>query len=138
MATAQNNKAILSKAYQLWHESKGGSVQHWLDISSEDISFGSLAQGAEPVRFTAQRNNKDEMRGYLQELTNEWEMIHYTVDHYIAEGDFVIAVGSTAWTNKTTGKIADTRKADVTRFRDGKMVEFFEYYDTAALIDAAS
>ncbi|WP_170550638.1 nuclear transport factor 2 family protein [Ruegeria atlantica] len=138
MATEQNNKEILSEAYQLWHETKGGSVQHWLDISSENISFGSLAQGAAPVRFTAPRNNKNEMHGYLRDLTNEWEMIHYTVDHYIAEGDFVIAVGSTAWTNKATGKIADTRKVDVTRFRDGKMVEFFEYYDTAALIDAAS
>jgi len=138
MTTAQSNKAILSKAYQLWHETRGASIDHWLDISSDKISFGSLAQGAEPVRFTAQRNNKDEMRGYLKELTNDWKMIHYTVDHYIAEGDFVIAVGSTAWTNKATDKVADTRKVDVARFHEGKMIEFFEYYDTAALINAAS
>jgi len=46
--------------------------------------------------------------------------------------------GSTAWRHKRTGKVADTPKVDFWRFRDGKAVEFYEYYDTAAVFAAAS
>jgi uncharacterized protein len=65
-------------------------------------------------------------------------MIHYTVDEYIAQDDAVFARGSTAWRNKKTGKTVDTPKADFWRFRDGKVVEFYEYYDTAGIIAAAT
>ncbi len=64
-------------------------------------------------------------------------MIHYKTDHFIAEGDNIAVRGSTAWRNRKTGKVCDTPKADFWTFRDGKVVEFHEYYDTAALIAAA-
>ena len=44
-------------------------------------------------------------------------MKHYTVEEYIAQGDVVVARGSTAWTNKKTGKVADTPKIDFWRFK---------------------
>ena len=45
--------------------------------------------------------------------------------------------GSTPWRNVRTGRRAETPKVDVWRFPDGKAVEFFEYYDTAKLAEAA-
>jgi ketosteroid isomerase-like protein len=48
----------------------------------------------------------------------------------------VIALGSTAWTNKTTGKRVESLKSDVWKFRDGKAVSFLEFYDSFALIEA--
>ncbi len=41
-----------------------------------------------------------------------------------------MAIGSTAWTNRQTGKSFDTPKVDLVRFHDGQIVEFFELYDT--------
>ena len=64
-------------------------------------------------------------------------MVHYTIDQYVEQDDVVCAIGSTSWTNKQTGKTIDTPKVDVWRFKDGKAVAFFEYYDTAALRDAS-
>ena len=138
MGDEQKNKAILQEAYRLWDETKGGSTQHWLDIADDDICFGSLAAGEPRAEFTACRNNKEEMAQYLDGLVSDWSMVHYTIDDYIAEGDQVVAVGSTEWTNKRTGKSVDTKKVDVSRFENGKMVEFFEYYDTAKLFEAAT
>ena len=37
-------------------------------------------------------------------------------------------------TENDTGKIVETPKVDFWRFRDGKAVEFYEYYDTARVI----
>ena len=50
----------------------------------------------------------------------------------------MVMVGSTAWRNKATGKVCETPKVDVWRFRDGKAVEYCEYYDTAKMLQAAS
>jgi ketosteroid isomerase-like protein len=47
-------------------------------------------------------------------------------------------VGSTAWRNNATGKTFETSKVDVWRLRDGRALEFYEYYDTADLAKAAS
>src|SRR4051812_16790222 len=132
------NKALLANAYHRWHETRGGCVDEFMDIFADEISWGSLAQGAEPAAFTAKAVGKAEARGYFDALLAGWSMEYYRVDHLIAEGDRVVMVGATAWTNKGTGKICDTPKVDVWRFQDGRAVEFYEYYDTAKLFAAAT
>ncbi|MGG7377290.1 nuclear transport factor 2 family protein, partial [Escherichia coli] len=62
----------------------------------------------------------------------------YTVNDYVAEGESVVAIGSTSWKNKHTGKAFETRKVDVWKFKNGKAVEFYEYYDTAKVAAAGS
>ena len=48
-----------------------------------------------------------------------------------AQGDRVLALGSCAFRNKGTGTVLDTPKSDFHKFRNGKICEFFEFYDTA-------
>jgi uncharacterized protein len=129
---------LLKQAYGKWHETKGGSVEHWLSLMTDDVKFGSLAAGAAGMEFTCTRTSKDQVRIYFAELGRHWEMIRYTVDDYIAQGDRVVAVGSCAFRNKDTGKVLETPKADFHRFRDGKICEFFEFYDTAQAIAQAT
>ena len=62
-------------------------------------------------------------------------MINYKTEEFIAEGERVAVRGSTAWQNRKTKRVVDTPKADFWTFRDGKVTEFHEFYDTAALID---
>jgi uncharacterized protein len=127
MSTEETNVAILKDAYARWHDSKGGSVDHWMTLISDDIQFASLARGAPEMLFATRYDNRQALRGYFEGLLSEWEMIHYTFDEFVAQGDVVFARGSTAWRNKRTGRVADTPKVDYWRFRDGKAVEFFEY-----------
>ena len=137
MSDAAANKAMLQTLYRRWHETKGGALEELVGIFADNISFGSLAQGAPLATFTAQRVGRPQMRSYFDELLSGWSMNHYTVDHMIAEDDRVAVVGSTSWTNKLTKKTVETPKVDVWRFRDGRAVEFYEYYDTAKLYAAA-
>ena len=137
MGNEAANVEILKTAYARWHESKGGRVDHWLGLVADDIAFGSQAAGVAPLTYLRSYDNRAALRGYFDGLLADWEMIHYTVDEFVAQGDAVFMRGSTAWRNKRTGKVADTPKADFWRFRDAKAVEFFEYYDTAGLLRAA-
>ncbi len=138
MSSTTENIETLKRCYTRWHDTKGGSVGDWMDILADEIDFRSLAMGrTETSAFTVPRSSKADVEGYFEGLLGQWSMIHYTVDDYVADGDKVCVIGSTAWTNKATGKTVDTPKVDVWRFKDGKAVGFFEFYDTAALMEAA-
>ena len=138
MSSELQNVEILKDAYARWHDSKGDSVDHWMSVVSDDIQFGSLARGAPEMLFARTYDNREALRGYFEGLLSDWEMIHYTVEEFIAQGDAVFMRGSTAWRNKRTGRTAETPKVDFWRFRNGKAVEFYEYYDTARVIAAAA
>ncbi|MBR1194830.1 nuclear transport factor 2 family protein [Bradyrhizobium sp. AUGA SZCCT0274] len=138
MSNEAANVAILKDAYRQWHESKGGSVEQLLSICDPSINWDSIPRGAAPLEFARQYNGREVLQGYFSQLLADWEMIRYTIDEYVAQGDVVFARGSCAWTNKKTGKVADTPKVDFWRFRDGKAVEFYEYFDTAHVAAAAT
>jgi ketosteroid isomerase-like protein len=138
MSNEVQNVAVLKDAYARWHDTRGGSVDHWLAIMDPKVSFGSLARGTPAVAFASQYDNRDELRAYFEGLLGGWTMNHYTIGEYVAQGDAVVARGSIAWTNKQTGKTFETPKLDFWRFKDGKVVEFYEYFDTAAVVAAAT
>ncbi len=137
MSVEDENVSILRQAYQEWHDSKGASPDRWLAAMDDEVDSRSLADGAESVQFTSRRKSRQEVVDYFSGLAEGWEMIHYTVDEYVAQGDRVVALGSTSWRNRQTGAVFDTPKVDVWRFRDGRAVEFFELYDTAMVLAAA-
>jgi ketosteroid isomerase-like protein len=139
MSPEERNTSILRRAYGLWAETKGGSVDHWLSIIADgEIKFGSLAMGrVSAVEFTTRRDSREGVEAYLRGLTDAWEMIRYDVEHLVAQGDRVVMIGSTSWRYKANGKSVDTPKVDAWRFNgDGQVTEFFEYYDTAAMFEA--
>jgi len=137
--SSEANVQLLKEAYRRWNDSKGGSVDHWFDsVIGPQISFGSILRGAEPLAFATQYDDRTKLRGYFDGLLSDWSMQHYTMNEYIAQGDAVIARGSCAWTNKRTGKLAETPKLDFWRFKDGKAGEFYEYFDSAAVAAAAT
>jgi len=138
MDDTARNVAILKDAYARWHDSKGASVEHWMGLMADDVQFGSLARGAPEVAFARAYSDRQALASYFAGLLAEWSMLHYTVDEFVAQGDAVFMRGSCAWRHKRTGKEVDTPKVDFWRFRDGKAVEFYEYFDTARVLAATS
>lgn len=138
MSDENQNVASLKAAYRLWHDTKAGSVDYWLNLMTDDVKFRSIAEGAKTMEFTRTSSCKDDVKGYFAGLSADWEMIYYRIDEYIAEGNRVVALGHVSFKNKHTGKILETPKADFHKFRNGKICEFFEFYDTAQAIDKAT
>ena len=100
MGSPSDNVAKLQAGYRQWHESKGGSVKAWLDLMVDDVKCYSLAGGAPGAEFTAAITSKKDFERYFKGLLEDWEMIHYKTDEFIAEGDRVAMRGSTAWRNR--------------------------------------
>ncbi len=130
------NAAKLRQAYEQWHKTKGQSVDTWMDLFADNVRLRSLAGGRPGADFTREVRSKMEMGKYFSGLLGDWDMIHYTADEFIVDGDRIAMRGSTAWRHRKTGRQVETRKADFVTFKDGKIVEFEEFYDTAGLLAA--
>lgn len=126
-----DNVAKLRHVYRRWHDTRGGSVQDWLDVMADDATLRSLSGGADEMPYTAARSGKDGVAAYFAGLAVDWEMIHYTADEFIEQGDRVVVLGTCAFRFRKTGKVVESPKVDVFRFRDGKVVEAVEFFDTA-------
>ena len=137
MSEQSENVSILRRAYETWAGKKAAELDCWASILADDARLTSLADGSASVPFTRSRSGRSEVIEYLEALTRDWEMIFYRIDEYVAERDRVVAIGSTSWKNKLTSKTVTTPKIDVWRMRNGKAVEFSEFYDTAQLYAAA-
>jgi len=133
MAEWETGIERLKAAYREWNASKGRSVDTWLALLAHEVDFRSLANGGLGIPWTRTRKSPAEVKDYLLGLTSDFEMQHYTVDRYVCEGDTIVALGSTGWRHRRTGRAFDTPKVDVWRFRDGKAISYFEFYDTAAV-----
>jgi uncharacterized protein len=136
---SEANVQLLKDAYRRWGDSKGASVDFWFDsVIGPKIKFGSIPRGAVPLAFATDYDDRTELRGYFDALLSNWTMEYFTMDEYVAQGDVVVARGSCKWINKQTLKPAETPKIDFWRFKDGKVIEFYEYFDTACAAAAAT
>lgn len=65
-------------------------------------------------------------------------MIHFSVTDIVSSGETIVVLANTEFKCKATGRQAITPKADVLKVRNGQIIEFFEFFDTAALQAAAT
>lgn len=134
----QSNLETLRSAFDQWNETRGGSVETWLSLCSDNVAFLSSAMGRKGLEFTEPCACKDDMRRYFTGLLSDWAMDHYTMDRFVADGDVVMCHGSTKWTNRQTGKSFDVLTSCTVDFQDGRIVRFIEHYDSAPIVEAMS
>lgn len=130
--------AKLKAAYKQWHDTRGKSAAAWMELMDDQVEMRSVADGAPGMEFSAKRKGKHTLAGYFAALDADWEMIHYTPEHFIVEGDNVAVFGKCAFRHRKTGRVAETDVANRWRFADDRAVEFYEIYDTAKAFAAAA
>ncbi|WP_342360935.1 nuclear transport factor 2 family protein [Terrarubrum flagellatum] len=133
----EQNVEKLRHAYRMWRDTKGDSVDIWLSLCANEIAFGSLIQGASPMEYMNFATTREDIRDYLTNIVDNWEMLEFEAEHFVAQGDRIVMLGYCSWKSRATGKSVWTPKADSWRFKDGKAVEFYEFFDTARALAAA-
>ena len=108
-----DNKAILLKANAAVAE---GDNEGFLSFCTEDIHFEFVGDKT--------LQGKDAVRAYMK--IAYMEPPEFNVEHLIAEGDFVSAIGEISLKDDS-GKKINYSYCDVWRFQDGKMAELRAY-----------
>ncbi len=121
---SENNKAILEAANAAIAT---GNYAGFLSFCTDDTEW----------TFVGDRtlNGKAAVRQWM--ATTYVEPPKFRVAHFIAEGDFVVALGDITLKDKD-GKAADYSYCDVWRFRDGQMVELKAFVITTEVKDETS
>ena len=130
----KSNVELLKCAYEYWDKNKEQAFENWMNLLADDVRLKSLADGALGMEFTRLCHCKNDVLRYFEGLSANWEMIFYKIDNYVSEGDRVVAIGNCCWKFRKTGREVLTPKVDVVTFKDSKIIEFFELYDTAKII----
>ena len=133
-AASKANVKALKKLYDQWDKTKGGSAEAIMEILAPNVLWGSLTEGADPIAFSKRRKSREEVGEYFRGLSEAFRMESYKVKEYIAGGPYVLVLADVSFTNKATGKTFHSPKADLWRFDRGKVTEFYEYFDTAAVM----
>ena len=77
------------------------------------------------------RGPQSVLEGVFMRLGRDWSDFRLSIGQVVDGGDVVVALGRYSATNKTTGKPLDAQFVHVWTFRDGKIVGFQQYTDTA-------
>jgi ketosteroid isomerase-like protein len=125
-----DNLETLRSAYDAFAR---GDVPTVLAVLAPDVSwteaegfpYGGTYVGPEAV-----------LMGVFMRLGTEWDGYAAVPHEFVAQGDRIVALGQYSGTYKLTGKSFVAPFAHVWDFRNGKVVRFRQYTDTAIVQEA--
>jgi len=128
---SEQNKDVVNQAYTNF---KTGNIDALVALMADDVTW-ELPQ-MEGVPFAGARTGRASVAEFFQSVGASQEALHFEPRELIAEGDKVVALGSYEWRVKSNSREFGGDFAHVFSIRDGQIVAFKEYMDTAACRDA--
>jgi uncharacterized protein len=110
-----------------------GDLAPLMAIASDDIVWDSNARRSQ-FRFGGIFKGRVGLQEALALIASEFAMLKYDVREIVGEGDIVWALSDVILSEHKTGKRASFRLANRWQFRDGKLVQFTEFFDTAGVL----
>jgi len=127
----QENIKLAQQAYTSF---QSGDIQALLALMSEDIKW-ELPE-IEGISFAGKRSGRNEVAEFFSSIADQQEVLEFSPQTFIAQGDKVAVQGNYRWRVKATGRDYAADWVHVFTIRDGRIIRFQEYTDTAAAANA--
>lgn len=127
----KENTSLVRQAYEHF---TSGNIQALLNLFSDQIDW-QLPE-MKNVPFAGKRRGREQVGQFFATLDKEQQVVQFEPKEFVATGDTVVALGHYAWRVKSTGQKFEADWAHVFTVRDGRVVSFREYTDTAATVAA--
>ena len=125
--TSEENKQLARHAYEAF---MAGDIAKVMEIYADDIEW--ISPESEFVPFSGNYHGKAEVAQFFQKLSDSQDAEKFEPTEYLADGDKVIVYGNATWRVKSTGRTYDTPWVHISTMRDGKVIRFQDYTDSAA------
>lgn len=129
--TPQENTEIVKRSYAAF---KNGDIETLMQTYADDISWEIYGPATIPI--VGPRKGRASVREFFAALDSAMAAQSFELREFIAQGDQVVVLGDYSWKVKATGRTFSSNWAHVVTLKDGKIVRFREYTDTAALAAA--
>ncbi len=124
----QENTKLAKRVYELF---KSGDVEGFLNMFSDDVSWETPK--VENTPFNGKISGKGNLLDWITAYSEAEEMTVFEQDEFIAQGDRVVMLGHCETRTKSTNKEYATNLVHIMTVKDGKVTEFLELFDTAAV-----
>jgi hypothetical protein len=129
MSEAQNTK-VVQDAYAAFGR---GDIPGLLDLMTDDIQWQPVLGTAKHVPFSGSRKGKAGVAEFFKIVGETEDFQQFEPREFIAQNDKVVALGHYRAVTRATGKTFDSPFAMVFTLRGGKVAEFREFTDSAAV-----
>lgn len=123
----ESNTQLIQRSYEQFGT---GDIDGLLKTMADDIKWN--VPEIENAAFAGSRNGLDAVRQFFTQLQEGEEITRFEPLEFIAQDDKVVVLGESAATVRSTGRSYETDWVHVFHLRDGKVIEFTEFFDNAA------
>ena len=113
-----------------------GDIATLLEKFADDIEW--VVPGPKSTPLAGIYRGKNEVAGFFKRLSDLAEISSFEPRQFVAQGDTVVAMGRETGRVKSTGRTFVSEWAMAFKVRNGKVVKFQEYADTANIAAAFS
>lgn len=124
-----NNTKIVQEAYAAFGR---GDVQAILDRIDDNVVWLGVYGASKDVPTSGERRGKPAVGEFFKQVAQSVKFSRFEPKEFVATGDKVVALGHYTATTPI-GKQFDSDFAMVFTLRDGKVVHFQEFMDSAAV-----
>lgn len=131
--TDDETRALTRDLHAAYARGDGARVAELFD---EDIDW-EIYGPAKVFSFAGKRRGKKEVLETLEALSKEFSAERYEPTVVLADGNRSAVMSDTTFRQTRTGRILSFRIADFMVFRNGRIVEFREFWDTFDVTEQA-
>ena len=128
---SEETKSVVNQAYSNF---QSGNIDALVALMADDVTW-TLPE-MDGVPFAGARTGRASVAEFFASVGASQDTLRFEPRELIAEGDRVIAIGSYAWRVKANQREFTSDFAHAWTIRDGKVIDFREYMNTAACIAA--
>jgi hypothetical protein len=121
----------VSAVRQIYRNIQNGDVESTLSALHRDVEWRIPAMSGVPQAGTWR--GRDGVRQFFEEVADVLEVVEFQPEHFMSQGDKVVALGRFVLRVNSTGWDAASEWAHVWDLHDGKVARFTEYLDTATV-----
>jgi ketosteroid isomerase-like protein len=130
------SQELISKVQNMYASFGRGDLQAILDGLADDVSWGVDSVATADVPWYGVLNGKDNTKRFFAALAEEADFKAFTPKDFVAVGDHVFNHLQYEAVIKKTGKKVALTSLQHWTFKNGKVVRWRGYEDTATLRDA--
>jgi hypothetical protein len=128
----QDNVRIVREAYDAFVR---GDIQAVLNTLADDVEW--ITPGPPDIMpMAGHRRGRKGAAEFFTALNDVEDVELFEPQDFVAQGDKVVALAKYRGRVKSTGRVVQSDLVHVFTLRNGKIVEFREFFDTAAALDA--
>ena len=126
---AQQNLEAVKRAYEAFGR---GDIDGVLGTLHEDVEW--VTPGPDDLPTAGKRRGHQAVREFFTTMSATFEVQRFEPRTFVADGDTVVVLGGDTARMNATGALIEESWAHAFTFRDGKVVQFYEYLDTSEMV----